>query len=197
MGRQQLNNQVFIYLICMNKKPQSNKNNIIFSNKGFSIIEIIIYFSLLGIISILVTDNIITLFKNYNIVRANQEIEYNAISILDKLNKDAHEADNVILGQSSFSVPHGIVALKISSSTNGFITDTKRFYLENGKMNYYKNGVYFGNLSTKNVNISNFKINYITGTTTEALKVELSIESNPHLNSSIISKNFYTTIQLH
>jgi type II secretory pathway pseudopilin PulG len=174
-----------------------NKNIKHKNKKGFSIMEIIVYFAILGIISVLVTDNIISLFKNYNIVRANQEIEYNAISILDKLTKDIKEAENVILGQSSFSVPLGMVTLKIASSTNGFITDTRKFYLNENRLKYDKNGVYFGDLSTKKVQVSNFKIYYITGTTTEAIKVELGIESKPNLNSSIISKNFYTTIQLH
>lgn len=165
--------------------------------KGFSIIEIVIYFSILGIISILVTDNIIFLFKNYNIVRANQEIEYNAISILDKLTRDTHDAKNVVLEQSSFSVPLGIITLNIASSTNVAVDNKIRFYLEDGKVKYDRDNIYFGNLSTNNAKISNFKIDYINGTTTEAIKVELSVESTPHLNSSTISKNFYTTIQLH
>lgn len=178
-----------MYLIYMNKH---NKNK-----KGFSIMEIIIYLAILGVISILVTDNIISLFKNYNIVRANQEIEYNAISILDKLTRDTHDAKNVVVDQSSFSVPLGAITLNIASSTNPAVDNKIKFYLEDGRVKYDRDAVYFGNLSTDNINVSNFKIYYINGTTTEAIRVELNIESKPHLNSSTISKNFYTTIQLH
>jgi hypothetical protein len=159
--------------------------------------EVIVYLAMLGIISILVTDNIISLFKNYNIVRTNQEIEYNAISILDKLTRDVHNAKNVVAEQSSFAIPAGVITLNIASSTNTAVDNKIRFYLEEGKIKYNIDGVYFGNLSTKNVNISNFRIYYINATSTEAIKVELGVESNPHLNQSIISKNFYTTIQLH
>ena len=61
-----------MYLIYMNKNLNKKSNK-----TGFSIVEIIIYFGLLAVISTLVTTNIISLFKNYNIVRSNQEIEYN------------------------------------------------------------------------------------------------------------------------
>ena len=168
------------------------KNN----NKGFSLVEIIVYFGLLAIISTLVIGNIITLFKNYNIVRANQDIEYNAITILDKLTRDARDARSVNISDSSFSVAQGAVSLNIGSSTNDTSSSTAKFYLSNNKVKYMKDGVGFGNLSTDSVTVSNFKIYYINSSSTEAIKVELNLEVTPHLHTATISKNFYTTIQL-
>lgn len=172
------------------------KNNTNQHIKGFSILEIIIYLALLCIVSVLVTSNIISLFKNYNIVKANQEIEYNAISIFDKLTKDTHDAKNIILEQSLFSTTSGAIALNISSSTDDNASNTVKFYLNDGKIKYDKDGNYVGNLSTNNVNVSKFNIYYISSTTTEAIKVELSLDSSPHLSLKNYSKNFYTTIQL-
>ncbi len=168
------------------------KNN----NKGFSLVEIIVYFGLLAIISTLVIGSIITLFKNYNIVRANQDIEYNAISILDKLTRDARDAVFINMADSSFSVAQGAVSLNIGSSTNDTSSSTAKFYLSNNKIKYMKDGVDFGNLSTNSVTVSNFKIYYINSSSTEAIKVELNLEVTPHLHPTTISKNFYTTIQL-
>ncbi len=59
-----------------------------------------------------------------------------------------------------------------------------------------KDGVDFANLSTNNITVSNFKIYYISASSTEAIKVELNLETTPHLYGSTISKNFYTTILL-
>lgn len=178
----------------MNKSLQI-KNKKIFK-QGFSIVEIIIYFGLLAVISTLVIGNIIALFKNYNIARSNQEIEYNAINILDKLTRDTRDAENINISDSSFSVAQGTISLKISSSTNEISSSTVRFYLNNGKLKYMKDGVDFGNISTGSVNVSNFRIFYINSSSTEAIKVELTIDTIPHLNQNSISKNFYTTIQL-
>lgn len=180
----------------MNKilfKKTNFKKNI---NQGFSIVEIIIYFGLLAVISTLVIGNIITLFKNYNVVRSNQELEYNAINIFDKLTRDTRDAKSVNISDSSFSVAQGAVSLHIASSTNDNASNTVKFYLNNNKLKYMKDGVDFGNISTNAVNVSNFKIYYISSSSTEAIKVEMTLDTIPHLNSTNISKNFYTTIQL-
>lgn len=180
-----------MYLIYMNKNL-NKKNN----KTGFSIVEIIIYFGLLAVISTLVTTNIISLFKNYNIVRSNQEIEYNAINIIDKLTRDTRDAASINITDSSFSVAQGTISLHIASSTNDNASNTVKFYLNNNKLKYMKDGVDFGNISTNAVNVSNFRIYYISASSTEAIKVELTLDTIPHLNSSSISKNFYTTILL-
>ena len=187
-----------MYLIYMNRNiiKKNTINNTSRHIKGFSILEIIIYLALLCIVSVLITSNIISLFKNYNIVKTNQEMEYNAISILDKLTKDTHDAKNIILGQSYFSTTSGAIAFNISSSTDDNASNTVRFYLDNGKIKYDKDGNYIGNLSTNNVNVSKFNIYYINSTTSEAVKVELGLDTSPHLNLKTYSKNFYTTIQL-
>ncbi len=177
----------------MNKNLHKHTNN---KNKGFSIVEVIIYFSMLAIMSTLVITSIINLFKNYNVIKANQYIEYNAISIIDKLTRDTRDAQSIDIVDSSFSVAQGSVSLNIASSTNEAVTNSVKFYLENNKIKYMKDGVYFGNLSTNNVAVSNFKIYYINASSTEAIKVELNLEIIPHLNTLPISKNFYTTIQL-
>ena len=165
-------------------------------NKGFSIMEIIIYFTLLSVISILVINNIISLFKNYNIAKSNQEIEYNAINIIDKITRDVRDARNVNISDSSFSVADGSVSLNIASSTNEISSTTVKFYLNNNKLKYMKDGVDVGNISTNSVNVSNFKIFYINSSSTEAIKLELTLDTTPRLSTSLISKNFYTTIQL-
>ena len=170
-------------------KNQKNKS-------GFSLMETIIYFALLAVITALVSQSIISLFKNYNIVKANQDIEYNAINIFDKLSRDTHDAKNILISQSSFSSPFGVIALNISSSTDINASNTIKYYLEDSKIKYMKDGIYLGNLSTNSVNVSNFKIFYINSSSTESIKVEMNLEVTPHLSSSTISKNFYTTIQL-
>ncbi len=166
------------------------------NNKGFTVVEIIAYFSILAIVSTLVITSIINLFKNYNIVKINQEIEYNAISILDKLTRDVRDANKINIQNSSFSVAQGSVSLDISSSTNSLITNNVKFYLENNKIKYMQDSVYFGNLSTNSVTVSSFKIFYINASSSEAIKVELDLSANANPGINPIYKKFYTTIQL-
>ncbi len=175
----------------MNKITRLQKNT-----NGFSIVEIIIYFSLLAIISTLVITNIISLFKNYNIVRSNQEIEYNAIAIFDKLTRNVRDAGSINISDSSFSVAQGAVSLSIASTTNPTASTTVKIYLDSNKIKYMQNGVVLGNLSTNAVKVSSFRVYYISASSSEAIKVEMNLEVSPRFASSTISKNFYTTIQL-
>lgn len=159
------------------------------NKKGFSVIEVVIYLSMLITVSVLVIQNIITLFKNYNIVKAHQEIESNAINILDKLNRDIKESETVVIDQSYFYIPQGVLVLNNA-------TNTMKFSLDENKIKYYKNENYIGNISTKNVSVNDFKIYYISSTSTEAIRVDLGFSIQPHLSEEIINKNFHTTIQL-
>ena len=123
-------------------------------------------------------------------------IEYNAINIIDKLTRDVRDSSFINISDSSFSVAQGAISLNIASSTNNATSNTAKFYLSNNKIKYMKDGVDFGNISTNAVIVSNFKIYYISASSTEAIKVELTLDTLPHLNSNLISKNFYTTILL-
>jgi len=166
------------------------KRNTKTGSKGFSLIEVVIYFGLLAIISTLVITHIISMFKNYGTVRSNQEIEYNAIAILDKLTRDVRDSESINVTDSDFDVAQGAISLRTSS------TSEVLFYLENNKVKYTKDGILIGNLSTNSVTVSNFRIQYINASSTEAIKVDLNLEITPHLQSTPISKNFYTTILL-
>lgn len=168
------------------------KNNL---NKGFSVIETIVYISVLAIITTVVTTSIITLFKNYNIINSTQTIEKNAITILDKINRNTKDARDVVSAQSVFQNAQGALAIQIASSTNPNSSSTVKFYLENKKLKYSIDSVFIGNLSTNSVQVESFKVYYIQASSTEAVKIELQIQAQPRY-SSIISKNFYSTIQL-
>ncbi len=168
----------------MNKYLKKIKNI-----QGFSIIETVVYLALLIIVSVLVIQNIILLFKNYNIVKTNQEIEYNAINIIDKISRDIKDSKNVIVNESVFSIPQGSLSLNTASGSI-------KYYFEDNKIKYMKDGNYFSNLSTKNIFVDNFKFYYINATNTEAIRLELGLRSKAHLDNDFINKNFYTTIQL-
>ncbi len=168
---------------------------IIKKQSGFSLIEIIVYLGILTFMTVVVINSTFSLFKNFNIIKANQSMESNAISILDKMTRDIRDTKNILTSQSSFGVNNGILSLQIASSTNENSSTTIKYYLENEKIKYMQNGILLGNLSNKEIRVDNFKLYYFTVNGYEAIKIELNLKTNPHLASTTISKNFYTTIQ--
>ncbi len=158
--------------------------------KGFSIMEIIIYLALLIIVSVLIIQSIISLFKNYNIVKTNQDLESTAINILDKINRDVKNTQDISIDKSVFLNPHGTLFLVNSSSS------TIKFVLENENLSYYTNDNFVANLSNKNIIVNNFKLYLIQSTTTKAIRVDLGLNAKTSTHDEIVNKNFHTTIQL-
>ncbi|MES2623480.1 MAG: prepilin-type N-terminal cleavage/methylation domain-containing protein [Patescibacteria group bacterium] len=165
------------------------KNN----RKGFSLVEIVIYFSMLAVLTIVVISSLMSLFKSYSVIKLQQDIEASAIQVLDKMTRDIRDADGVVSAQSSFGVPEGSVALTITTDS---VTDTYRYYVASSSVKVSKNGTYIGDLTQSSVTVNSLTAYEILGTSTHAIKLELNLQATPRYGTSTISENFYTTVQL-
>jgi hypothetical protein len=161
--------------IC--KQKRYIKNN----TRGLTIFEIVIYFSMLSVLTVVVMSSLISLFKSYSVIKLQQDIE-----------RDIHDANDIVLGQSSFSVPEGAIALSI---TEGASTDIYRYYNSSSTLKVSKNGTFLGNLSQSGVMVDSFIVRQISGTSTSAIKVELVLRATPRYGTSTVYENFYTTVQ--
>ena len=162
-------------------------------NRGLSILEIVIYFSMLSVLTVVVTSSLISLFRSYNIIKLQQDIETSAIQIFDKLGRDVRDADSIVVGQSSFGVPEGAIALSIVQDS---VTYIYRYYNASSTLQVSRNGTYLGNLSQPQILVDSFVVRQISSTSTSAIKVELGLRATPRYGTSTVYKNFYTTVQL-
>lgn len=177
-----------IYLIYMNKRNRYQK-----TQSGLTILEIVIYFGMLAALTVVVISSLMSLFKSYNVIKLNQNIETSAIQVMDKMTRDIRDADEVAIAQSSFGSPVSAVAVNITTDS---ITDTYRYYAASSTIKYSKNGVYLGDLTQPGVVVNSFTAHYINGTSTQAIKIELNLQATLRNETSPMSKNFYTTVQL-
>jgi len=162
--------------------------------KGFSILETIVYLTILTLLTAVVMSSLISLFKSYSVVKAQQDIELSAIQILDKLTRDIRDTTSIVSGQSSFGVPLGSIALNIA---NGASTDVYRYYATSSVLKVSKNGVYLGDLSQGGVVVNSFILRQVVGSSSaaDAIKIELNLQASSRYSTSTISKYFYTTVQ--
>lgn len=160
--------------------------------KGVTILEVVIYFSLLVVLSGVVINSLFSLFKSYSTIRVGQDLETTAIQVLDRMTRDIHDASTVVVNESSFGVPLGYVTLAMNAAGS----EKVKYTASSSQIAVDKNGVYLGNISLSTVTVNNFTIRYINGTSTQALKIELGLTGMVRNASSTISKNFYTTVQL-
>lgn len=172
----------------MNK---THKN--IFHKRGLTILEIVIYFGMLSVLTVVVISSIMSLFKSYSVIKLHQDIETSAIQVMDKITRDLRDGDEVAIAQSTFGVPNGSVAVNITTDS---VTDVYRYYATSSVIKYSKNGVFLGDLTQPSVVVNSFTAYYINGTSTQAVKIELNLQATPRYGTSTLSKNFYTTVQL-
>lgn len=164
-------------------------------SKGFTLVESIVYFSLLVILSVVVINSLFSLFGSYSKIKAMQDMETTAIQVLERITRDARAANAIIDAQSSFSVPQGYVSFYIVAPGGGSM-DSVKYYASSSVIKVDKNAVYLGDLSLSSVQVNSFLLRYINGTSSKALKIELGLQTNVRHSSSTIYKNFYTTVQL-
>jgi hypothetical protein len=177
----------------MNKKLVVKIKKHIYS-KGVSIIETVVYITMLMLLTAVVMSSLISLFKSYSVIKAQQDIELSAIQILDKLTRDIRDTTGVVLAESSFNVPQGALALTI---VNGTSTDVYTYYAASSTLKVSKNGVYLGDLSQTGVLVDSFVLRQVVGSSVaaNAIKIELNLQGVSRYSTSTISKNFYTTVQ--
>lgn len=161
-------------------------------NKGLTILEVVMYFGLMAVLTIVVMDSLFSLFKSYASIRAGQDLETTAIQVLDRMTRDIHDADSVVVNQSSFDIPAGYVTLAMNAAG----TETIKYTASSSRIAVEKDGTYLGHLSLATIIVNNFNIKYINGTSTQALKIELGLTAPVRNASTTVYKNFYTTVQL-
>jgi type II secretory pathway pseudopilin PulG len=163
--------------------------------KGMTLIEIILYFTLLTILSASVISSLFSLFKSYSQIRVAQDMETTAIQVLDKMTRDIHDAEDVVIAQSSFGIPESYVTLSVPNALGS--SDIVKYYATSSQIKVDKNGTYLGDLSLSTADVNSFVIRFINGTSTKALKIELGLQAEVRNSSTtVIYKNFYTTVQL-
>jgi hypothetical protein len=158
--------------------------------KGYSIVEVIAYASLLAIIVTVITYAITLLFRANSIVKSTRDVENSAIASTDRMIREIRAASSVDLHNSSFGVDDGILSLVIPSGSG---TRTVRFYLSNSKIMVDDNGSVTGPLTLSSTQVTSLRFYYLSATTSTAVKFE-TVMIGPISDPGISEKLYGTAV---
>lgn len=161
-------------------------------SRGMSLVEMIIYLSLMVLLLGVIVNTVLVLTTHYRAVRNTREIEDSATAVIDNLSRQIKNADEYIAASSTFQTSPSRIALVDRDYTTGNSTTTE-FYVSNGKVMIAENGIELGPLTKESLVVVGFILKPITTSRSTAIKIELSMQSD-QAAPSIISKNFYTTV---
>jgi hypothetical protein len=157
--------------------------------QGYSIVETIMYASLMAMLVGVVTYCIQMLFIANGVVKATRRVENSSIVFTDKIAREIRAASGASL-VSSFPYDHDELTLTIPDSLGG--TRTSRFYISDNKIMLDENGVTSGPLTLSQMQVTSLHFVIMSTTTSKAIKYEIVMEgpaSTPN-----ISEKFYGTV---
>lgn len=170
------------------KKRTSNKG-------GFTLLETLIYLSMLVVLLSAIVQAVLLLSTHYRAVRNTRDIEDSGIIALDRLVRTARNADSISAASSTFGVHPGVVTFVSNDLSSGQSTTTQFSINSGGRLVLYENGVYMGPLTKESVTVVGFIAHLITTSHSTAVRLEISLQSD-QATPAVISKNFYDTVVL-
>jgi len=157
------------------------------SQKGFSLLEMLIYVSILSLLLVVVIGVLTSVARSYDTLKISKTLNHAAIVSLERITREVRNASGVQTGQSIFGSSPG--RLYLSSGV-----DTVDFYISEGMLMINKNGAFEGPLTSPDVSIIDLVFNYSTTTRSEFVTVNMTLQSGT--STKMRTEKFYSTIVL-
>jgi len=177
-------------------------NKILKSKKGYTLVEMLLYVALLGIITVVIVGIFFTISRTNSRVVSLIEINSNAYSAMDRMVYEISNANNIYLPTSNFT-NYNYDAAK----ANQFSLVTKQaapanesdayidFYLENNTIFMKQDGANPIALTSSNVSVQSLNLYYYKNGKRESVKIDFTVNPNNILNPNT-KINLVTTIAL-
>ncbi|MDP3056929.1 MAG: prepilin-type N-terminal cleavage/methylation domain-containing protein [bacterium] len=182
----------------------SGKNTlkILKNKKGYTLVEMLIYVALLGVITVVIVGVFFVISRTNSRIVSLIEINFNAYSAMERMIYEVSNANNIYLPTSNFTNYNYNAAkgrqfslvTKQAVSANESIAYFD-FYLENDTIFMKQDGVAPVALTSENVKVESVNFYYYKNGTRESIKIDFTVKSGNVLNPD--SKiNLITTIAL-
>jgi prepilin-type N-terminal cleavage/methylation domain-containing protein len=157
------------------------------TNKGFSLIEMLIYIVLLTVIFLLIINTMLSFTSSYREIGALRAADHAGIDAMERMTREIRDAASVDSANSSFNTSSGYLTLTKSGTTT-------KFYVQNNYLQMDINGSYLGPLTGSSTAVTSLIFNLISTTTSSAVKIDLTVQG---ISGTVIkTKQFHSTIVL-
>lgn len=162
------------------------------TRKGFTLIETIVYLSLLIILSYVTVSAIASVAQSYRKLKLAKCIETAASVSMERMTREIRGATSVDTTNSILATSTGKLVLN-TTDANGYATTTT-FTLTNGAVRVKDGTLDIGPLTGASSTVTNLVFRLITTPKTTGVKIEMTLKCS----QGAISKqdNFYSTIMM-
>ncbi len=156
--------------------------------KGYSILELVIYIALFSIIVVVIINSLLTITKTYSTAQGYRRLQSNGDLIMDRIAREIRSSNTIV--SATYNTNPGSISLSGVDSIGG--TKSSSFSITNGVLQINDNGN-IGDLSTSEVVVTSLIFRNITTANSLGIKVEMTLTT---ANGYIVSAPFYSTILL-
>ena len=161
-------------------------NKLSYTQRGFSLIEAVLYVALLGGISVLIINFAVYTLGVHRRAWSERELVVNGRLAVDTLKRAISEAQSIYGPTSIFDSDMGQVSLVYATSTPTHTTGYADFWLDNGRLWTRKEGSGELVLSSPAVRIVKFRLERITQAyRREAVRITIQLDSIGTYPSSV------------
>jgi len=154
---------------------------------GYSLVEMLVYVSILSVLAVLVVNVIIVLGQSYGALKATRNVNSAAMTSLERTVREIRLSNSVDTVNSTFGTHPGRLTLSMGATTT-------EFYLDSGVFKVRQNGSDEGALTQDGTSVTNLVFRYITVGSIESIKIEMTLEST--VGKSTKTENFYNFVVL-
>ncbi|MDP3661562.1 MAG: hypothetical protein Q8R17_01810 [bacterium] len=156
---------------------------------GFSIVELLVYLAVFATALVMIVGTALGLSRAYGGVANLSRIERDGAVVLERITREARGSERVDIGTSILGVnPSQLV---FNTTDEAGAARTVEFFVSGSALRIKENSTDSGALTGSKVAVSSFVARRIATGKSEAVKIELSIQSG--VGSASITKKFYAT----
>lgn len=140
-------------------------------SKGFSLLEMVVYITILSALAILVVGSMLQLARSWNSVSLSQDINASANVALERTVRTVRDASSVDTGASTLDTNPGVLALSIDG-------DNTVFSVENGAVVLTVDGDNQGPLTSADVSVTSLVFSHYAGAQSEVVTIDMELTAS-------------------
>lgn len=156
--------------------PIFSKTKKVLEKKGFSLIETVLYITLLAVVMVVIVQMLVYVGGIYRHIKLERELEVSGTVALESMLREIRNATDVSSGQSMLEASPGWITL--SGVDEGGVPYTVKFDVSSGALRIAKDSETPAAITSESVSVSYLLFDYVSSSHSKAVRVELEVSGN-------------------
>jgi type II secretory pathway pseudopilin PulG len=162
------------------------------SQKGFSIVEMIVYIAILAFVTLGIINTLLLAGKSWVALESNRILNVSAQSTFEVITREIRNALSIDVAQSTFTSTSSVLMLNTQDLTGNAVA--VKFFVQNGAIKIQRGTASAYPLTLSAASSTSFTMYRITTPQSEGVKIDMTIQSG--IRNVYREQNFSTTVML-